>query len=176
VTELADVLPLYERWGAEHYDEEVAQLDHALQAAARATEAGASEELVAAALLHDVGHLLFVAGTATGPHEDTGPAFLAGLFPHAVLAPIALHVSAKRYLCAVEPDYHAGLSSGSVRSLQRQGGPMTAAEVAAFEATPGWADGVALRRWDDAGKVDGATVAGLSSYEPLLRALVCSAS
>jgi phosphonate degradation associated HDIG domain protein len=170
------VLALYDEWGSEHYDEDVAQLDHALQTAAWATRAGASDELIAAALLHDVGHLLFLAGDATGPHEDTGPTFLVALFPPAVLAPIALHVPAKRYLCAVEPDYLAGLSVGSVRSLQTQGGPMTSAEAAAFEATPGWADAVALRRWDDAGKVDGATVADLASYEPLLQSLACSAS
>ena len=176
MTEVADVFVLYDEWGSERYDEEVAQLDHALQTAAWATEVGAPDELRAAALLHDVGHLLFLAGDASGPHEETGAAFLAELFPPAVLAPIALHVPAKRYLCAVEPDYHAGLSAGSVRSLERQGGPMTPDEMARFEATAGWADAVALRRWDDAGKVDGATVADLASYEPLLRALSCSGS
>jgi len=176
VTALADVLALYDEWGSEHYDEDVAQLDHALQTAAWAAEAGAPDELRAAALLHDVGHLLFLAGDVKGPHENTGPAFLAEMFPSSVLAPIALHVPAKRYLCAIEPQYHAGLSAGSVRSLQQQGGPMTGAEVATFEATAGWADAVALRRWDDAGKVDGAIVADLASYEPLLRSLACSGS
>jgi predicted HD phosphohydrolase len=176
MTELTDVFALYERWGSERYDEEVAQLDHALQTASHATDAGVSRELIAAALLHDVGHLLAIAGDVRGPHEDTGPAFLSSLFPTSVLNPITLHVPAKRYLCATEPDYHAGLSTGSMRSLERQGGPMTPDEVAAFERTPGWADGVALRRWDDAGKVDGAEVADLQSYEPLLRALACSAS
>ena len=175
MTQLADVFALYEQWGSERYDEEVAQLDHALQTAAHANAAGASDELVAAALLHDVGHLLFLAGNAVGAHEQVGTAYLDGLFPAAVLTPIALHVPAKRYLCAVEPDYQAGLSTGSSNSLRRQGGPMTPDEVTAFEATTGFTDGVALRRWDDAGKVDGAAVAELASYEPLLRAL-CSES
>jgi gamma-butyrobetaine dioxygenase len=53
---------------------------------------------------------------------------------------------------------------------------MAADELATFQATPGWADAVALRRWDDAGKVDGAAVPGLADYEPLLRSLVCSGS
>ena len=176
MTQLADVFALYEQWGSERYDEEVAQLDHALQTAAHARVAGASDALVAAALLHDVGHLLYLAGEPAGRHEQTGPAFLDGLFPAAVLTPIVLHVPAKRYLCATEPDYEAGLSAGSTNSLRRQGGPMTPDEVAAFEATPGWADGVALRRWDDAGKVDGAAVADLRSYEPLLLSLACSGS
>jgi predicted HD phosphohydrolase len=176
VTTVAELLDLYERWGAERYDEEVGQLDHALQTAALAASGGAAEPLVAAALLHDAGHLLALSGGPAGPHERTASAFLADLFPTSVTAPIALHVAAKRYLCAVEPDYHAGLSAGSRRSLRRQGGPMAADELAAFEVTPGWADAVALRRWDDAGKIEGAAVPGLASYEPLLRSLVCSGS
>jgi [1-hydroxy-2-(trimethylamino)ethyl]phosphonate dioxygenase len=176
VTTVDAVLYLYDRWGAEHYDEEVGQLDHALQTAALAAADGAAGPLVAAALLHDVGHLLEMSGGPAGPHERTAPAFLAPLFPPTVTAPIALHVAAKRYLCTVEPGYHAGLSAGSQRSLRRQGGPLAAGELAALEATPGWADAVALRRWDDGGKADGASVPGLASYEPLLRSLVCSAS
>ena len=184
MTQLGDVLALYERWGGERYDEELAQLDHALQTAGRARSAGASDELVAAALLHDVGHLLFLAGEARGPHEATGPAFLADLFPQSVLAPIALHVQAKRFLCAVEPTYHNTLSAGSAASLARQGGAMTSGEVVTFESVTGWSDAVALRRWDDVGKDIGravgdageAGVAELASYEPLLRSLVCSAS
>jgi predicted HD phosphohydrolase len=176
VTTVDDLLALYDRWGAEHYDEEVRQLDHALQTAALATSGGAADPLVAAALLHDAGHLLALCGGPIGPHERTAAAFLSELFPASVTSPIALHVAAKRYLCAVEPDYHAGLSAASQRSLRRQGGPMAAGELAAIEATPGWADAVALRRWDDGGKVDGAAVPGLATYEPLLRSLVCSGS
>ena len=175
-TSVDEVLALYERWGGEPYDEEVAQLDHALQTAALAAEAGATGGLVAAALLHDVGHLLDLAGAPPEPHERSGPAYLAGVFPPEVTEPIALHVAAKRYLCAVEPSYGAGLSAGSRRSLARQGGRSSAAEVAAFEARPGWRDAVALRRWDDAGKVDGALVPGLDSYEELLWSLARSAS
>jgi predicted HD phosphohydrolase len=176
VTTVDELLGLYECWGAEHYDEEIGQLDHALQTAELAAAAGAAEHLVGAALLHDAGHLLALRGGPVGPHERTAPAFLAELFPASVTTPIALHVAAKRYLCAVEPAYHAGLSAGSQRSLRRQGGPMAADELATFQATPGWADAVALRRWDDAGKVDGAAVPGLTDYEPLLRSLVCSGS
>lgn len=176
MTTLDDVLDLYDCWGAERYDEEVGQLDHALQTAALATSDGAVDALVAAALLHDVGHLLALRGGQAGPHERTAPAFLAALFPASVTAPIALHVAAKRYLCTVEPRYHAGLSAGSRRSLRRQGGPMSAGDAAAFEATPGWVDAVTLRRWDDLGKVEGAAVPGLAGYEPLLRSLTCSGS
>jgi predicted HD phosphohydrolase len=176
VTTVDDVLELYDRWGGERYDEDVAQLDHALQTAALAVSSGATDAVVAAALLHDAGHLLARRGGPVGPHERTGPGFLAAVFPAPVTDPIALHVAAKRYLCAIEPAYRAGLSAGSTRSLRRQGGPMSAGEVANFEATPGWVDAVALRRWDDAGKIDGAAVPGLAGYEPLLRSLACSGS
>lgn len=173
-----EVLALYERWGAALYDEELRQLDHALQTAALARAAGADDALVAAALLHDVGHLLDLADgdgtrdrTVDLRHEARGAAYLAGLFPPAVTAPIALHVRAKRCRVAVDPRYAAVLSPGSTASLARQGGPMDAAEVAAFEANPGWADAVALRGWDDQGKVDGLEVLDLASYRTLLESL-----
>jgi predicted HD phosphohydrolase len=118
-----------------------------------------------------------LAATADGdrvpvvPHEVTGPTYLATLFPASVTDPIALHVAAKRYLCAVDPGYHARLSAGSVRSLRRQGGPMSAGEAAAFADRPGRSGAVALRRWDDAGKVDGLAVPRLDEFAPLLHAL-----
>lgn len=176
---LDEVLDLYERWGAELYDEEIRQLDHALQTATLARRAEATPALVAAALLHDVGHLLAMADRA-GPrdrsmdlrHEARGAAFLAPLFPPAVTAPIALHVRAKRYLVATEPSYASSLSPGSTASLARQGGAMDPTEVAAFESNPGWQDAVRLRRWDDQGKVDGLDVFGLASYRELLESLL----
>lgn len=176
MTTVDEVLQLYRQWGHERYDEEVAQLDHALQTAALARRAGARDPIVAAALLHDVGHLLALRDGIAGPHERTGPAHLAPLLPASVTTAIALHVDAKRYLCATDAAYAERLSAGSVRSLRRQGGPMTTAERAAFERQPGWDDAVALRRWDDGGKLDDADVDGLDAYETLLRELACSAS
>jgi phosphonate degradation associated HDIG domain protein len=175
---LVEVIDLYEHWGTERYDEEVFQLEHALQTAALARAAGAADPLVAAALLHDVGHLLELADrdgprdrTTDQRHEARGSAWLAGLFPPAVTAPIALHVRAKRYLVTVDPKYAAGLSPGSTASLIRQGGPLDPAAVTAFEGNPGWSDAVALRRWDDQAKVDGLDVPDLVSYRPLLESV-----
>jgi gamma-butyrobetaine dioxygenase len=173
-----EVLDLLEGHGAVLYDEEIFQLAHAEQTAALAQAASAPDTLVAASLLHDVGHLLEIAEregardrTADQRHEARGSAWLAALLPPSVTAPIALHVRAKKYLCAVEPSYHEILSPGSVASLQRQGGPMDAAEVAAFEANPGWEDAVALRRWDDEAKVPDLEVAPAASYRALLESL-----
>lgn len=173
---VGEIVELFERWGSERYDEDVAQLEHALQAAALAVDGGASDALVVACLLHDIGHLLDLrdghesAGVDLR-HEDAGAAWLRPLLPPAVTAPIALHVRAKRYLCAVDPAYEGGLSDGSVRSLALQGGPMTAAEIEAFRALPGFGDAVRLRRWDDEGKVRDHRVAPLADYVQLLESL-----
>jgi len=175
-----EVLDLLGTWGTERYDEEVTQLEHALQTAAHARQEQADDALVGAALLHDVGHLLVLraGGTADGAvdadlvHEGRGARWLAPLFPAAVTGPIALHVAAKRYRCAVDPTYAAGLSAGSVRSLARQGGPMTAEEQERFERNPAHLDAVRLRGWDDGGKVPDLDVGGLEDYRPLLERLV----
>ena len=167
-TSVEDVIELFEQWGSHPYDEALGQLAHALQTAALAVDSGASDALV--------GHLLDLR-SGPGPssagraHEDTGAAWLRPLFPGAVTAPIALHVRAKRYLCAVEPSYIDGLSAGSAASLTRQGGPMSTAEVAAFETVPGYGDAVRIRRFDDAGKVDGSSVPALDDYVEVLRRL-----
>lgn len=175
---VGEVLALLAAHGAQRYDEEIFQLAHAEQTAALAQAAGAAGSLVAASLLHDVGHLLELAErqgprdrTTDQRHEARGSAWLAELFPPSVTAPIALHVRAKRYLCAVDPTYLDVLSAGSVASLERQGGPLSAAEVAAFEANPGWEDAVALRRWDDEAKVPDLRVPPAESYRPLLESL-----
>jgi len=175
---VAEVVDLYVRWASDPYDEDVSQLDHALQTAALAVADGADDDLVVAALLHDVGHLLDLATTggaapATSDlgHESVGARYLAALFPPTVTGPIALHVRAKRYRCAVDPGYHASLSDGSRRSLALQGGPYDAAGVARFESNPGFAEAVRLRSWDDGGKVDGLDLEDLDSYLPLLQSV-----
>ena len=173
---VSDVLTLFDRFGRDHYDEEISQLDHALQTAALAAADGATEELVVAALLHDVGHLLELqaGGSFQGEqevdhgHEARGARWLGPLFPPSVTGPIALHVAAKRYRCAIDTAYHDGLSAGSAASLVLQGGPMSPDEVAAFEQRPTHQDAVRLRGWDDGGKVDGLAIPTLDTYVLLL--------
>ncbi len=172
---IESIVSLYATWGNEKYDEEVSQLAHALQCAALASLDGASKELVAAALLHDIGHL-FEIERNNGPdhrtdlrHEQTGTEFLQGFFPETVIAPIAMHVDAKRYLAANEPGYYEALSYGSQRSLEVQGGPFTPSECAEFLRLEGSANAVDLRRWDDHGKVIDLEVRNFDSWIPLLR-------
>src|SRR5215472_1943672 len=122
----------------EYLGEAVTQAEHMLQAAHLAELAGATDALVAAALLHDVGHFTgIVSGHdlmrgADNRHSYAGADWLAQWFGPEVTEPVRLHVDAKRYLCAAEPGYAETLSPASVYTLGVQGGPMTGAEAAAF--------------------------------------------
>jgi phosphonate degradation associated HDIG domain protein len=161
-----------------YFGEAVTQTEHALQCAHLAVTSGAGNELVAAALLHDVGHLLHglpedvAENGIDGRHEDGGAAWLARYFGPSVVDPVRLHVAAKRYLCAVEASYHDGLSPASQRSLRLQGGLFTPDEVRRFEQEPFFRSAVAMRRWDDEAKVSGLTVPGLEHYRPCLEAVL----
>ena len=156
----------------DHMGEPVPIGEHMLQAGALAQAAGAQAPLVAAALLHDIGHLL--GETEEDRHGETGARWLGQWFGPAVTEPVRLHVPAKRYLCAADAAYFGLLSAESVRTLALQGGPMTAAEVAAFEALPFCRDAVAVRRWDDQAKDPAVTAPGFAHFAPLLAALVRS--
>jgi phosphonate degradation associated HDIG domain protein len=161
--------------GREYEGEGISQLAHALQSAHHAERAGASRELVCAALLHDIGHLLNDQGetpTLRGvddEHQNAALPFLRGHFPDAVLEPIRLHVDAKRYLCATRADYYGRLSEDSKRSLKLQGGVFTPADAQRFIRQPYAADAVKVRLWDDAAKVRGAATPDLVHFEQVLR-------
>jgi gamma-butyrobetaine dioxygenase len=159
-----------ERGGAEYLGEAVTQATHMLQAAALAQQTGAAPEQVVAALLHDVGHLVAPNSEVTDArHEEAGADWLSSMgFPRSVTEPVRLHVAAKRYLCAVEPGYFAGLSPASVHSLALQGGPMTAAEVAAFIRSEYAEAAVAVRRWDEAAKDPAMATPAFDDFSSLL--------
>lgn len=171
---LADaLLGLFAGRGSQHYEESVTQAEHAVQAAGLARAAGAPEALVAAALLHDVGHLLEpedrrLIRARDLHHEELGARLLANWYGPEVTEPIRRHVSAKRYLCAVDPGYHDTLSPASVRSLELQGGVMKPDEVADFEALPGHAEAADLRRWDDLAKRTDLATPPADEYRSLL--------
>lgn len=162
--------------GAAHYGEGVSQREHAVQAAWLAEQAGAPAVLIAAALLHDIGHLLhglpedIAAHGIDGHHEEVGAAWLERHFLPSAVTAVRLHVAAKRYLVAIEPGYAATLSPASARSLALQGGPMDAQACRAFRALPGAAEAVALRLWDDAAKQVGLATPPLSRWRPHLGA------
>jgi gamma-butyrobetaine dioxygenase len=179
------IADLFGSAGARDYlGEPVTVAAHMLQAGALAEAAGAPPALVAAALLHDVGHLRGADQSVAGPsgrelmagrdnrHSELGAAWLAAWFPPSVTEPVRLHVSAKRYLCATEPSYFELLSPASVYTLSVQGGPMSAAQAREFEALPHAADAVAVRRWDDQAKDPAAAPPDLAHFAPLLEGLL----
>ncbi|RYY92919.1 MAG: HD domain-containing protein [Comamonadaceae bacterium] len=175
---LSDIEALFVRHGGAQYSgEPVTQLEHALQTAYLAEQAGADDELVTAALLHDLGHLLNDQGespTLRGVddvHQYFALPFLRQVFGTRVLDAIQWHVDAKRYLCATRPDYWHSLSADSKRSLELQGGIFATDAAARFIAQPHAQDAVQLRLWDDQAKSPDLATPPLSHY--LARARRC---
>jgi phosphonate degradation associated HDIG domain protein len=171
------ILDIYATRGTEHYGEDVNQSEHAEQCAHHARMDGASDDLIVAALLHDIGHLIQKQGTDAADrgidtrHERIGSGFLARGFPPAVTEPVALHVQAKRYLAATRTGYIDQLSDASLQSLALQGGPMSEAECDAFRSHPYYLAALKLRSYDEMGKVVGARIPPLSSYAAMMRAV-----
>ncbi len=175
---VALIADIFDRRGADSYlGEQVTMSAHMLQAAALAEAEAAPPALVAAALLHDIGHYTnefpedALERGIDNEHETAGARVLAPWFDADVTDPVRLHVAAKRYLCAVDPGYFARLSPASVHTLGLQGGPMAPAEIAAFEAEPGHRAAVRVRQWDEAAKVQGAPTPDFDHYRPLLERL-----
>jgi predicted HD phosphohydrolase len=139
--------------GCSHLTEPLDHLTHALQTAAQAIAAGADDELVLAAALHDVGKAAAVRQAYPGlPHELAGAAFARQRLTERIGWLIEQHVPAKRYLVATDPAYRARLSRTSQFALTRQGGPMSEEDIARFREPPWAADAVRLRRWDNQAK------------------------
>jgi [1-hydroxy-2-(trimethylamino)ethyl]phosphonate dioxygenase len=170
---------IFERRGADDYlGEAVTMSEHMLQGAVLAEREGAPEELVAAALLHDIGHFtsefgtLSLGDTRDNYHEEAGAKVLEAFFPPVITECVRLHVPAKRYLCATDKAYYDRLSEASKHTLKLQGGPMNAEEVAAFERNPFYREAVRVRIWDDEGKKPDMKTPEFRHYMPLLQRVV----
>ncbi len=153
------IIDLFKKNGSSMYGgEAVTQLEHALQCAELARGHNATDELITACLLHDIGHLLHDLPDDASDlgiddvHEALAAKFLETNFKQSVVEPVKLHVAAKRYLCAVEPGYLATLSEPSIVSLKFQGGVMNEAEVETFKKNEFYQDAIILRKWDDLAK------------------------
>ena len=173
-----EVLTLFQRRGSSAYfGESVSMTEHALQAAFFARAESAPSALIVAALLHDVGHLVeevpddLADWKVDAHHEQVGSRWLAHRFGLEVSEPVRLHVPAKRYLCATDPEYFATLSSASVATLELQGGPLSVDEAALFQTERFHREAVRVRRWDDRGKVAGLKTPGVADYRTLIEEL-----
>jgi len=167
-----------ERGAEEYLGEPVSMAEHMLQGAMLAEKQKAGDELIAAALLHDIGHFTSSFGTYSPDdtedrhHDDEGARLLAPFFPPVVVECVRLHVAAKRFLCATDPAYFDKLSSASVHTLSLQGGPMNAEEVAAFRRNPFHEEAVKVRLWDEEAKRPGVGTPPFNHYAPLLQRVV----
>jgi phosphonate degradation associated HDIG domain protein len=179
----SELIHIYENKATGRYGlSDVNQLQHALQSAMLAEKGGESSALIAAALLHDVGHMIHDHGEDAADHgiddthEELAGRWLAQFFPPEVSEPVRLHVPAKRYLCAVDSTYFGKLSDDSVKSLALQGGPMSAEEVAEFERNPHFEAAVRLRRIDDRAKDPAAMTPAFAEFLPHIDAVLLPAA
>lgn len=173
---LADI---FERRGAEEYlGEDVTITQHMLQGAYFAEQRGESEDIIVAALLHDIGHFTSELGTFAMNdemdrlHEDAGAEVLEPFFPPLITDCVRYHVAAKRYLCSVDPMYFGRLSQASVKSLELQGGPMSRDEAAEFAQNPNLDAIVKVRNLDDEGKLVGLETPDFDHYAPMVQRAV----
>jgi len=180
-TIVAFLADIFARRGSESYlGEDVSMSEHMLQGAWLAEQEGAADELVIAALLHDVGHYTGEFGTYSPDdtedkyHDAAGAKVLAPYFPAVIVECVRLHVAAKRYLCAKEASYYDRLSDASIHSLSLQGGPMNEEEVRVFESNPYHRQAIKVRHWDDQGKVSGMKTKTFSDYTDMLQKVVDS--
>ncbi len=176
VTFLGDI---FERRGGEEYlGEPVTMAEHMLQGAHFAEKAGEPDVIVVSALLHDIGHFTSEFGTFSMDdtkdrlHEEAGAEVLEAYFPTLVTDCVRYHVAAKRYLCAVKPEYFKRLSEASIHSLNLQGGPMSDTEVEAFEKNPNLAEIIKVRYYDEAGKRGDLETKPFSHYAPMVQRIV----
>lgn len=153
--------------------EKVSQLEHALQCAELAEKNKLPNSTIAAALLHDIGHLLYenkdpIHMGKDGHHENLGADYLEKYFGEDVIHPIRAHVDSKRYLATVEDGYYDLLSEASKISLSAQGGPFTNEEADEFIKKPFMKEAVEMRRFDDMAKIVNKKTPSLNHFKPYL--------
>ncbi|MFA3919515.1 (R)-1-hydroxy-2-trimethylaminoethylphosphonate oxygenase [Ruegeria hyattellae] len=178
-TIVAFLADIFDRRGGEEYlGEPVTMAEHMLQGATIAEQNGLPEDIIVATLLHDIGHFTSEFGTfSMGDtedryHEDAGAEVLAPFFPSVVTDCVLYHVAAKRYLCATKPEYFERLSEASIHSLNLQGGPMSAEEVAEFEQNPNLEKIIQVRYLDEAGKRDDMETPDFHHFAPMVQRIV----
>jgi 2-amino-1-hydroxyethylphosphonate dioxygenase (glycine-forming) len=179
-----EIMSLYEEHGgAEYAGEKVSQLEHMAQAAQLAEAQGFDEEVVLAAFLHDIGHIsgsgergesMSVSrgdmdGYGIKDHEELGAEFLREKgFSKRITRLVESHVEAKRYLTYKDPAYYANLSDASKRTLEYQGGPMTAEEAGAFEQYPLFDLIIRMRNWDEQAKIERQPLPDLGHFREMM--------
>ncbi len=165
---------LRQQAGSDYIGEPVSQLEHALLTARQAELAGASETLVLAALLHDIGHwcqpnAMQMDTLGTLNHERLGASYVRKIgLDEKIAVLVELHVDAKRYMAAKNPRYRDRLSAASTRTLIHQGGPMSPEEMLSFEEHPLSSQALQLRAWDESAKEENVVLPEVDDYRQML--------
>lgn len=168
------ILDAFETCGHLDYGEDISMREHMLQTACLAERNGEHDRVVVAALLHDYGHLIcnmpnnIFAEGVDNFHQEIGAEALKEWFGNDIVDAVRLHVDAKRYLCAVNPDYFEKLSDSSITTLEIQGGPMNGQEVLEFRSSKGHETATRIRVYDDMGKLPDMQRPGLDYYIPMI--------
>ncbi len=170
------ILDVYEKHGKESYGENITQTEHALQTALLAKKEGFDNEVIIAALLHDIGHLivnqpeaLMDENLGAIDHETIGALFLKEKgFSDKVCELVKGHVAGKRYLTYKNPDYYKALSDASKKTLLHQGGKMDKDEALAFEQSPYFELSLKMREWDDKGKIEGTNLPKMQDFTTII--------
>lgn len=170
------IIQILEQASEQNYiGEAISQQSHALQAADLAQKSGATEEVVLAALLHDIGHLLnapnekSMGGFGVVNHEGKAEAFLKDLgFSDKILALVKGHVEAKRYLCTLDEHYFNQLSPASKVTFKYQGGKFSPGEMKSFKDAPWFKEKLDIRGWDEKAKEVIWSGPDLEFYRPML--------
>jgi len=159
-----EILSIFRKHGHIEYGERCSMLSHSVQAGLLAKAKDYDVELIAAAFLHDIGHLAPLEFANSAPvttmgsygldaHDHWGEDYLRSRgFSERIIATVRNHVAAKRYLCFADDTYYQQLSNASQETLRYQGGPMSMEEAKTFEADPFFADSILIRKIDDEAK------------------------
>lgn len=171
------VISLYEKYGGDDYiGEPVSQVEHMCQSAILAENEGYNDEIILAAFFHDIGHLCEhimevkqMDGYGVVDHEKLGADFLLEKgFSGNIASLVRNHVQAKRYLTFSNEDYYNQLSEASKKTLEFQGGRMSAEEALAFQADPLFEMHIRLRQWDEKAKLENQPLPLLKKYRDMM--------
>lgn len=159
-----EILSIFRKHGHIEYGERCSMLSHSVQAGLLAKAKDYDVELIAAAFLHDIGHLAPLEFANSAPvttmgsygldaHDHWGEDYLRSKgFSDRIIATVRNHVAAKRYLCFADDTYYQQLSTASQETLSYQGGSMSMEEAKTFEADPFFEDSILIRKIDDEAK------------------------
>jgi 2-amino-1-hydroxyethylphosphonate dioxygenase (glycine-forming) len=171
-----EVFALFQQYGsADYIGEKVSQTEHAFQAAELAERDYYEDEVVLAALFHDIGHLIEFVQPAERMeehgvvnHEKLGADYLREKgFSDKIARLVESHVAAKRYLTYKIPGYYNQLSDASKFTLEQQGGRMDETEAELFEQDDLHQLFIRLREWDDKAKTENLPLPGMEKYRQM---------